>query len=575
MLPIRLITNGPQGTVLTDAAAIFVGAVIDERTVVNVKDTVLDPEICSRGSRIQLPFTCMDFMARPTDSLYYPAFDHQRRGRLIHLNRMAVTANMLLRTIQAFNEGSAAEQAVQKMVRNYQLSAIRQLGGKNGVVNSNLIASRVMRSARGVLLVNGDRNPEVVGVPSQVMRKLKLDNGDLIFVGREPTIWHGSIEVARAKTNNRYCIELHPLLFKQLGADCDGDTVYVYAVPKDAVCQEEAASQILGFTKQFATWPPYMRVTDEQAAVDWEKVQEEGRERCKVTGFSVTPREIMEKSDRVQKICRLMGKEVADECLEIATGIDEQKLRRYVKDQNDALLHMKVWMGPIGSMANKLRVFAGTEPMLLASASYVSERLQQMLLDTKHFIGRKEGYGPTDVMDILNRKGRFGAAGSAFLEDVVDEMAKMGMDREKIWPIMANLWLVHPMIKAFDHTYGPAITGSTAGHTRFRMNRMRQCILDFFQTRSMKTCLEHLERMMKTYKVPFDKVTLLENYGKFAMGLNDICKEDYPLLQLMTDQAMEDSEDAFNIAGHVIVNGVKDRGGVTRLAIEEALDVRS
>ena len=39
------------------------------------------------------------------EKVYYPAFGHETRGRLVHLNRMAVLANMLLRVIQGFREG--------------------------------------------------------------------------------------------------------------------------------------------------------------------------------------------------------------------------------------------------------------------------------------------------------------------------------------------------------------------------------------------------------------------------------------------------------------------------------------
>lgn len=572
MRPIRMIAHGPQGMTVTDAAAIFVGAVIDERQVVDVKDTVLDPEICKTGGWIDLPVPCVDFKGARIERLYYPAFDHQRQGRMIHLNRMAVLANMVLRAIVSFKEGMATEQVIQKMTLVYQLGAVRGLGGKNGVVNNNLVASRVSNSGRAVVLINGDRSPEIVGIPSQIMRQLKLEDGDLVFIGREPTIWHGSIEVLRAKSTNRYAIELHPLVFKQLGADCDGDTVYVYAVPKNAECQAEAAEQVLGFTKTFAKWPAFMRMDDTSETVDWPTAKEASHERSKITGFSVTPREILQQGERLKKLCTVMGKDVADECLTIAKGIDEPSLRKYVLDQNNALLHMKLWIGPIGSMSNRLRVFAGTSPKLLASASYMSERLQQMLLDTKHYIGRKQGYGPTDVLQILNRRGRYEGVGGAYLEDVVNELVKMGMDRDQVWPIMAQLWLVYPVTKAFNHLYEKKIreTAPDAHMGNFRMQRLQRQISDFLVKPDMKRHLEIVRRNCAIYGIQVSMPDMREAYKSFAVGLTEICARDYPLMMLMNDRVMSSSQSAFEVAQRIFVNGVKDAGGVTRLAIEEA-----
>lgn len=577
MRPIRMIADGPQGKIITDATAIFVGAVIDERQVVDIKDTVLDPEICKNGGWIDLPIECFDFSGALVKRLYYPAFDHQRQGRMINLNRMAMFANRLLRCIESFREGLATPKALAEMVLVYQLGAIRGLGGKNGVVNNNVVASRISHSGRAVVLINGDRAPEIVGIPKFIMRKMGLEDGDLVFVGREPTIWHGSIEVLRARGTNRVAIELHPLVFKQLGADCDGDTVYVYAIPKNAECQEEAAKQILGFTKGFAKWPAFMRMNHPDETVNWDTATEDSQERTKITGFSVTPREILKQGDRLKKLCSVMGKDVADECLKIAKGIDETELRKYVLDQNEALLHMKLWIGPIGSISNRLRVFAGTNAKLLASASYMSERLQQMLLDTKHHIGKKKGYGPTDVIEILNRNGRYNAIGGQYLEDVVDELEKMGMNRKQVWPIMAHLWLVYPLTKAFDALYGKQVmeSASSAHMGLFRLQRLQRQISDFFVRPNMKKQLEILARHCKAMGIAFNLQNLMEQYRINAVGLTQICANDFPHMMLMNDRVMQDPTMAFGVAKNIFVRGARDASGVTRVAIEEANNVQS
>lgn len=563
MRPIRLLQMSAQGFFLTDAAAVFSGTQLDERSVVDPTDTVLDPLICARGGWIDLPFECQDYAGRTIKKVWYPAFRNEHEGRVITLNRMAIAGNRLLRIIQSFNEGLIPKEFVEKGVKSYQHQAISSLGGKNGVVNSNIIAGRVRHSGRAVLVVNATHPPEVVSLPDKMMDALKLENGDLVILGREPTIWGGSIEVVRARRGRSYCIEVHPLLFKQMGADCDGDTVYVYAVPDNADCQAEAEKQVLGFAEQFAKWPSYLRLNDPSDYVDWEQVHEDGKARTVITGFSVSPREIIEQRERLKRLCATTGKDVSAECLEIALGVDQAKYKTYVEDQNRALVTMKLGMGPIGAAANKLRLIAGVDRHLLESASYFSERLQQILLDTKHTVGRKETYSIDEILAMLNKAEQYK---HMTLYDALEELGKVGIETERIWPIMSYIWIVWPLVHAIRKVFD--------GITPSRMKRMEFYARDFMENRDIGITMRKILMAGKSHK-DVDEPTLVEAFYEFSMGIGKIFAFEYPVAMLTSDRVIQDRNMAAVTAMRVFALKEKDASGVTRLALEEALNVRS
>lgn len=563
MRPIRLLQTSAQGFMLTDAAAVFAGTQLDERSIIDSTETVLDPNICRNGGWIDLPMPCPDYATRMIKRLWYPAFENQKQGRVITLNRMAIAGNRLLRIIQSFNEGLIPDDYVKRGVVSYQRQAILQLGGKSGIVNSNIIAGRVGFSGRGVLVVNATHSPEIVSLPVDMMDALRLENGDLVILGRQPTIWGGSIEVVRARPSRSYCIEVHPLLFKQLGADCDGDTVYVYAVPKNPDCQAEAAEQILGFTKTFAKWPSYLRLNDPSEYVDWDSVEEDSKARCTITGFSISPEDVVNQSESLKRLCKTTGKDVSGECLEIVKGIEVSRYKTYVEDQNTALVTMKLGMGPIGSAANKLRLVAGVDRCLLESASYLSERLQQILLDTKHTVGRRETYSIDDILAMLNKAEQYR---EMTLFDVIEELSRVGIDRDRVWPIMSYVWIVWPLTRAVRQVF--------SGISESRMKRMEFYVRDFIDTKNIDLTMKKILATGKIFK-PVTEKELVAAFYENSVGISKICGLEFPMAVLASDRVMADVSKSIEIATRLFANKERDASGITRLALEEAMHVRS
>ncbi len=537
---------------------VAVGKVIDRRSLITAKDTVLDPDITSKGEMITLPVEVKDFNYRRTSAVYFPAFRSEEIGNYIILNDMASAANSLLRIIAEWETGAIRKGTLERMVLAYQHIAVSLLAGKSGVIGNNVLSNRVANSGRAVLLINGDHHPVWVGLPGRLMKRLKVRQGDMILVGRDPSIWHGSLEILYARPSGNDCIELHPLMFKQLGADNDGDQVYVYKLPESEVVQQEAKDAVLRFTLGHSEWPPYLAFDGKQ--VNWEQVVEDTAVRSKITGFSVSPREIVEKSQRVVDICTRMGKDVADECQLIAKGLTKEQVVQSILDQSDTQLEMKVMLGPIGAASNRLKVLAGTDKGLLESAMYVSEWLQQKLLSSKHSAkdGQTQPYSIWDALSLLNRKDRYS---QATLRDILEEIERMGLDKSKAGPILAYLWLGYPLSCAIKELFP---VGSK--HITRALNYVKMLC---YSPEDTKGVVERILKLGKMDKLTFTQKDLSEAYWNNTLGLTKICEAEYPVFEITTSST--DPAKRAVLATRIMVDGEVDSSGLGHDSLKLAM----
>lgn len=428
---------------ITSSLLMARGVIVDSRDVLEMQDTVLDPKISKHGGRISLPFPVEHWSGTEEASvLYVPKFQNMRQGHLIQLHPLAASANAVARAIHEFGEGKRSEKSIVSIVKTYWRFAMHVVMGKTGIVNSAIFSTRACNSGRAVFLVNGTLSPHVVAVPRFMARKMGVKNGDLVIVGRDPTIWDGSIEIMSARVHDKNTIEANPLLCKQWGADCDGDELYIVKVPTGEKAQEEAHAQVGNFVIQNASWPSYLRESVQEETVDWGNLENEIRSRNVVTGKSVSPEDILNESEEVKTICARTGKDVSAECKKIALGLTPEEVEQYIQDQNSANLMMKIGLGPIGSLCMRIKTICGSDQDLLRSGAYISERLQQMLLDGKHTVGTNGAqYAPTDMIDLMNREGPFVAT---TMEDVLGVLKSSGLDTERARPFVAWVWLGYP-----------------------------------------------------------------------------------------------------------------------------------
>lgn len=550
----------------SDLVTTAVGKVIDTSYLVTTKDTVLEEEIAIKGAVIPLPVEVNSLDKKKTlTSIYLPKFKSEQIGRMIILNDMVSAANLVVRILEDWDKGLIEPDTIQRIVDTYHMTAVKLLSGKGGVVGNNILSTRVAESGRAVLLVNGDRHPKYAGIPNKIMHKLGIKNNDPVLIGRDPSIWHGSVEILIANHSDTNCIELHPVTFKQLGADCDGDCVYVYKLPHHLEeCSDEIKSQILGFTGEndkYAEWPAYLKKKPGSEPVEWGTVEEDTRGRSLITGFSISPKDIVSKSDRIRHLCSLTGKDVVEECVTIANGLKHEEVVNYVKEQNATQLTMKLLLGPIGTASNRLKIIAGMDQHLLKSACVVSEWLQQRLLSSKHIVGgaKKEPYSIWDILDLVNRRGKYQ---NATLFEVLEEIEKMGMPLMDVRPIITHLWITHPLIKSFR----TVLEGCSEGSIRLLVSKTRRMN---FEDISVDDLVNHAIRIAKAGGKVLSREMITDKYWEFANGLTKICESEFPIFEITSGSPS--IEKRISLAHRIAVYNDVDQHGLGRECLELAL----
>jgi hypothetical protein len=266
-------------------------------------------------------------------------------------------------------------------------------------------------------------------------KKLRVRDGDLVLVGRDPTIWDGSIEVLRARVLDEDVIRLHPFAFNQLNADCDGDQVWVLAVPEHL--QERMRAHVGGFMRHKAVWPKPWSVYGED--INWETCEDDLISRSRPDGFSVGPEDILNRTECATRGENILGKDVLEESRATAMGLKFSEWQEIMLEVNESMLKMKVGMGPVGAAAMNLRILAQDNAMCTKSACAMAERLEQLLLDAKRAkdTGSAE-YSADDALDILNRRNAYTDMDEK--QAVVKLSAMLGLKPSLVRPMLKVIW---------------------------------------------------------------------------------------------------------------------------------------
>lgn len=423
-----------------------ISKIFDRSLVHDSVDTVLSEEFQTKGAMISLPDTVIGILG-PIDSIYVPPCPISIHENLVILDNIAVRTNNLLRVIELVNNKEKTVYALEKSVRNLQTEVMNRLIGKNGIVCRNILGRRTGNTGRAVLLPSADPNPTIAYLPSQMMRKLRIKDEDIVIVGRDPSIWAGSLELVKAKPHHENTVRLHPLLFEQFGADCDGDTVWV--LKPDDKFQTELSSKVLSFTKNFKKKIKLPSSALPPEDIKWDDLNDHHSKFHSVSGFSISPFDIISNSPNLDIFKDYSGKNVAQEAKSIALKLDDQTYVKYLLSINYTMLVQKIYLGPVGAAAQKIKLIANHKKELTESANYLSERIQQMLFDVKGSI--KEDHSDLfkffNILDIVNMRNSYSSKnGQVSYMNILDKLQEFGFSRELCTPIIVYLYVVHSLL---------------------------------------------------------------------------------------------------------------------------------
>lgn len=453
----------PKGTVLTKTQLADLGG------------TPLDPDIEKRGATIEFPVALLDFDGREIRQVRMPPAVALREGELIILSRIQSSVQNLLMALEEYDPASPkTKRLLQVALQKYQELVLDVIFGKKGFLSRSILGNRIPRSGRAVLLPSEDPDPMVVHVPATMMRRIRVRDGGLVVVGRDPVIWYGGIEILRAKESEEEVIRLHPLVFRQLGGDCDGDQVWIAAVPPSSIPESER--KVGGFVRRNGKWPVPM--SSSGTRVDWENVGYQGSLKTEPDGFSIGPEDILGGTEEMEDCERILRKEVASECRQAALGYDVETWKRKVLEVNRAQLVMKTGMGPVGAAAMYLRILAGDDCHLKRSANVVSERLAQKLLSHKRAKKKGESYDHQDCLDLLNRRKPWDETER---EEAATALAMMlGLEPRHVRPIVYAIWRHGQGLTALIKDRNPLFTATTgrASHRETALELAKRIFID-------------------------------------------------------------------------------------------------
>lgn len=399
---------------------------IDDRTTLDVgrivrmnqlpedlTGTLLDPTILKNGVRLPLPFKSLDIFGREISFIDIPPLSPDGRieksGDMGFLHPLTVAANAIV-AHQVQREGKPDRAVIQRLVTFFYMTLLSRITGHRGIIAKSVAGTRMSHSGRLVLIPQIKRSPEWVGISALAMKKALINEGDLIIIFRDPVIWTGSMEVVRAYPTEDDVIELHPLLFEQLGADCDGDQVAFvkpnYDVPG---VKEEMERNLLLHTKEHATWPKTLCPGGLPSKPDWADIENDTSRRFVITGRSYGPRDVVgfseEKTPKnVRLLEELCGKDFGQRNRTIALDEKDDNWNLLVST-NSANMYMKRLLGVIGATCRRFLLTGGEDPWLRRAVNWASETLQQTTLDAKHRVGDKKVPSPIEIMQMFERKG--------------------------------------------------------------------------------------------------------------------------------------------------------------------------
>lgn len=419
---------------------------------VSIMDTVLSEAFQKNGGTIKLSESILDNYGRVISNIYIPPVKatYDMGDSIAILPQIAVKANTILRVDEAVKNGDQTIAALTKAVHNYYIQLSRELFGKNGVYNRFILGPRAKNTFRAVI-VPGIYKDDIlgqsyqwVGLPEKIFNELDLLHGDLVIIGRDPTIWSGSLELLYAYKVKHNSIAIHPLMLPQLGGDHDGDQVWGYKVP--IKFNSDIIDSISWSTEKYSKWGKNFndgKETDEPA---WpiEHFATDEASRIGTTGLSISPEDIVNNTSslkRVMTYCgkgtRARGKAEYSELLKACRGQNIEEWLEETRMINMANLAMKVYMGPVGLLSTRLTVLGHNEDSISEACDLLAEKCSQSLLDAKHLsLEDLKNFKPDAIFKVLNMTNKDIKSADQMYKKLDDILS---ID-ERIRPLVNFLW---------------------------------------------------------------------------------------------------------------------------------------
>lgn len=441
MKPLEIFINNERIKKTKDISKLIPLELLD-----NVEKTVLDPDIQKHGYIHELSKPVIDPYEREINAISLPPVKSIIEQDCWILDIIHIMFNTILKVEEGYLNKEFEYSRVSSAVNSYINRALSDsVWGKKGLFRNICVSYRCSDTFRAVALPNSYYGVDWIGVPKEAMRASGRKHGDFCLITRFPAIWDGSIEVMRARASGNDTIEIHPLLHEQFNLDHDGDALTGFWIPKDKDCIEEASENVLQFfmNESSRKWPKELNMsahTNDTYTVDnLDKLNTEVKERLIPDGLSINPAEILTEDHDLDT---LLDKKYKEDTAIIANGINKREFYNRSININKINLTMKMFMGPVGQTANDIKLVGKNgSDKVRRSAMYISEAIQQALMNSKHEIGDPNNMKFMVMKDAINGSGETGKD----IDKISECLVEHGLDMEHAFPFIAHMYMIIPI----------------------------------------------------------------------------------------------------------------------------------
>jgi len=552
MKHLEIFTNSKRVDKTTDISKIVPFEFID-----SVENTVLDPEIQNNGGEFKLNKPIYDNYGREIHRLTIPPIKAMFKENCWVLDNIQMKFNALMKVHDDYINQRCDYARVQNAAKSYLEKGLAEsIWGKDGYFRSICISHRCPHSMRAVALPNADYGIDEVGIPKSAMLASNRKHGDFILITRFPAIWDGSIEVFKARASNNDCIELHPLLHSQFNLDHDGDTLSGYWVPDEEDCLQEAADNLISFFKESEnSWPTELCMNgypkEEYDPSDIESLKTETKQRLVPDGFSIDPVALL---DQIHDLDEVTGKGYAEDISAICKGISKKDFYNRSIDINVKNLTMKMFMGPVGVISNDVKLIGSNGPEhVKKSAMYISQAIQQSLMDSKHEVGSPNNMRFMKIRNAIRGDQHYKRNPDKIMECIEEN----GMDASKAEPFVMYMYVFKPLQDALIHIIRTfKVDNNTATLMLTKYN--------YLLNKNVTTAENYLE-MVNSFKKPISEQTKCsatvfeETFKSKIISLSDYIHENFAVYCLSSKT--EDKKSFNDLCTRVIVDKEVDLYG--------------
>jgi len=517
-----------------------ISKIIPEELLDNIENTILDSEIQKNGINYELIDFIVDPFDRKINRIQLPPIKAILDQNCYILNTLQIMFNTILKVEDSYIKNECKKTSLAAAVNNYITRGLTSsLWGKDGYFRNLCVAHRNIDSVRGVALPNANYSIHEIGIPKIAMNVSERKHGDYCLVTRYPAIWDGSIEVVRARASNNDCIEIHPLLHKQLNLDHDGDDLTIFWIPKEKECIEEAEDNVLQFFKSqgAGSWPKQLTIAgksnDNFETSDLDLLKKETKERFIPNGLSIDPIEIISGNHNLDDI---FDKNYKEDTLEIANGIDPKNFYKRTTNINLINLTMKMFMGPVGSISNDVKLIGKNgNSKVRRSAMHISEKIQQALMDSKHEIGSPNNM---KFMKMKNAIGGIGETGKD-IGKILDCLDENGISFDKSLPFIVYMYLIIPFKATIHDLIKLPYSDKTSFKELMSSISVYENKIEFTRENYKEIAISMMNSVIKT--LDCSKSQFNTYFNENRLNIRNYVENNFPIYALATKSGVNDN----------------------------------